>query len=99
KMLARYYMQTNDRIVTKADLKQFCIRFFTQAGFRRDTLKDMTVRTELERKHLTERVTLSLDKNVVDGREDMPVLISQLQKMANIRSASVATFEFEFISC
>ena len=99
KMLARYYMQTNDRIVTKADLKQFCIRFFTQAGFRRGTVRDMLVRTELERQRLTEHVTLSLDKNVVDGREDMPMLISQLQKMVNIRSASVATFVLEFISC
>lgn len=98
-MLIRYYMRTNDRIVTKADIRQFCIRFLMQNGFKADVLKNVTVDTSVEGRFLKERITLDLDRNIVDNRDDIPVLIKKLERMIGVRSSSLARKEVTFVSC
>lgn len=96
-MLAKYYARTNDRIVTRADLKAFCFRYFTQNGFG-DALLDVTSVIERKDELVTQHVTLQLKNEFVRDREDIPMLIDRLKKLIQVRSVNLIPVVVEYLA-
>ncbi len=96
-MLAKYYARTNDRIVTRADLKAFCFRYFIQNGFG-NALLDVTSVIERNEGLATQHVTLQLKNDFVRDREDIPVLIDRLKKLIQVRSVNVIPVVVEYLA-
>ncbi len=92
KMLTKYYLQTHDRIVTRADLKAFCIRFFTQNGMK-NAVMEVVSTIERRKGNAVQKVVIHLDPQIVKRNEDIPLLLSQLQKMVTTRSAGITPIE------
>ena len=96
-MLAKYYARTNDRIVTRADLKAFCFRYFTQNGIG-DSLLDVTSMIERKEGLATQHVTLQLKNDFVRDREDIPMLIERLRKLIEVRSVNLIPVVVEYLA-
>jgi hypothetical protein len=96
-MLAKYYARTNDRIVTRADIKAFCFRYFTQNGFG-DALLDVTSVIERKDELVTQHVTLQLKNDFVRDREDIPMLIDRLKKLIQVRSINLIPVVVEYLA-
>ena len=96
-MLAKYYARTNDRIVTRADLKTFCFRYFIQNGFG-DALLDVTSVIERKDELVTQHVTLQLKNEFVRDREDIPMLIDRLKKLIQVRSVNLIPVVVEYLA-
>ena len=87
-LLAKYYARTNDRIVTRADLKAFCNRYFAQNGFA-DALLDVSSVVEHQEDGLArQHVTIQLKNDFVRDREDVPMIVDRLRKLIEVRSVS-----------
>lgn len=96
-MLAKYYARTNDRIVTRADIKAFCFRYFNQNGFG-DALLDVTSAIERKDGLATQHVTLQLKNDFVRDREDIPMLIDRLKKLIQVRCANLIPVVVEYFA-
>jgi hypothetical protein len=96
-MLAKYYARTNDRIVTRADIKAFCFRYFNQNGFG-DALLDVTSAIERKDGLATQHVTLQLKNDFVRDREDIPMLIERLKKLIQVRSVNLIPVVVEYLA-
>ncbi len=96
-MLAKYYARTNDRIVTRADIKAFCFRYFNQNGFG-DALLDVTSAIERKDGLATQHVTLQLKNDFVRDREDIPMLIDRLKKLIQVRCANLIPVVVEYLA-
>lgn len=96
-MLAKYYARTNDRIVTRADLKAFCFRYFIQNGYG-DALLDVTSVIEREEGSATQHVTLQLKNDFVRDREDIPMVIDRLKKLIQVRSVNMLPIVVEYLA-
>ncbi len=96
-MLAKYYARTNDRIVTRADLKSFCFRYFIQNGFG-DALLDVTSVIEREGDTASQHITLQLKNDFVRDREDIPMIINRLKKLIQVRSVNVLPVVVEYLA-
>lgn len=96
-MLAKYYVRTNDRIVTRADLKAYCFRYFTQNGIG-DALLDVTSVIERENGEAKQHVTLQLKSDFVRSREDIPMLIDRLRKLILVRSVNFIPLTVEYLA-
>ena len=95
--LAKYYARTNDRIVTRADLKAFCFRYFTQNGIA-DALLDVTSVIERKGGEATQHVTLQLKNDFVRNREDIPMLVDRLRKLILVRSVNMIPITMEYLA-
>ena len=96
-MLAKYYVRTNDRIVTRADLKSFCFRYFSQNGYG-DALLDVNSMIEKENGTALQHITLQLKNDFVRNREDIPMIIDRLKKLIEVRSANLIPIVVEYIA-
>ena len=96
-MLAKYYARTNDRIVTRADLKAFCFRYFIQNGFN-DALLDVTSVIERQEGMATQHITLQLKNDFVRDREDIPMIIDRLRKLIQVRSVNMLPIVVEYLA-
>ena len=96
-MLAKYYARTNDRIVTRADLKAFCFRYFIQNGFN-DALLDVTSVIERQEGMATQHITLQLKNDFVRDREDIPMIIDRLRKLIQVRSVNMLPIVLEYLA-
>lgn len=96
-MLAKYYVRTNDRIVTRADLKAYCFRYFTQNGIG-DALLDVTSVIERENGEAKQHVTLQLKSDFVRSREDIPMLIDRLRKLILVRCVNFIPLTVEYLA-
>lgn len=96
-MLAKYYVRTNDRIVTRADLKAFCFRYFSQNGYG-DALLDLNSIIERENGQTIQHVILHLKKDFVRDRDDIPMLIDRLRKLILVRSVNLVPITIEYIA-
>lgn len=96
-MLAKYYVRTNDRIVTRADLKAYCFRYFTQNGIG-DALLDVTSVIERENGEAKQHVTLQLKSDFVRSREDIPMLIDRLRKLILVRCVNFIPLTLEYLA-
>lgn len=96
-MLAKYYARTNDRIVTRADLKAFCFRYFIQNGFN-DALLDVTSVIERQEGLATQHITLQLKNDFVRDREDIPMIIDRLKKLIQVRSINMLPIVLEYLA-
>ena len=96
-LLAKYYARTNDRIVTRADIKAFCFRYFNQNGFG-DALLDVTSAIERKDGLATQHVTLQLKNDFVRDREDIPMLIERLKKLIQVRSVNLIPVVMEYLA-
>lgn len=96
-LLAKYYARTNDRIVTRADLKAFCFRYFIQNGFG-DALLDVTSMIERKDGLATQHVSLQLKNDFVRDREDIPMLIDRLKKLIQVRSVNIIPIVVEYLA-
>jgi hypothetical protein len=96
-MLAKYYARTNDRIVTRADLKAFCFRYFTQNGFG-DALLDVTSVIERQEGMAMQHVTLQLKNDFVRDREDIPIIIDRLKQLIQVRSINMLPIVVEYLA-
>lgn len=96
-MLSKYYMRTADRIVTRADLKAFCYRFFAQMGLSAALLDVITV---IERKEgwATQHVTIQLKNDFVRDRDDVPMLIDRLKKLIETRSVNIMPLMVDYLA-
>jgi hypothetical protein len=85
-MLAKYYARTNDRIVTRADLKAFCNRYFVQIGYA-DALLDVNSVIERQEDGLSrQHITVQLKNEFVRDREDVPMIVDRLRKLVEVHS-------------
>ncbi len=96
-MLAKYYMRTADRIVTRADLKAFCYRFFAQNGLS-DALLDVANVVERKEGWATQHVTIHLKNDFVRDREDVPMLIDRLKKLIEARSVNILPLMVDYLA-
>lgn len=96
-LLAKYYARTSDRIVTRADLKTFCFRYFAQKGFG-DALLDVMSVIERNDNMATQHVTLQLKNDFVRDREDIPMIIDRLTKLIQVRSVNVIPVVVEYLA-
>ena len=96
-MLAKYYMRTADRIVTRADLKAFCQRFFAQNGLS-DALLDVVTVVERREGWGTQHVTIHLKNDFVKNREDVPLLIDRLKKLIETRSVNILPLMVDYLA-
>ena len=96
-MLAKYYMRTADRIVTRADLKAFCQRFFAQNGLS-DALIDVITVVERREGWATQHVTIHLKNDFVKNREDVPMLIDRLKKLIDSRSVNILPLMVDYLA-
>jgi len=97
-MLSKYYVRTADRIVTRADLKAFCYRYFTQIGFK-DALLDVT--TVIERNEdgqAKQHVSIHLKNEFVRDREDVPMLIDRLRKLIEVRRINIMPLVVDYLA-
>jgi len=95
--LVRYYMTTNDRLVTPADMKLFCyIELQTRFGITRNMIKNITVsqRQELEKRQSGYEILVEIvliDSSFI--RRGFEEKISQteilLKSMMNVRSTNI----------
>ena len=96
-MLAKYYMRTADRIVTRADLKAFCHRYFMQNGLS-DALVDVITVVERRDGGATQHVTIQLKNSFVQSREDVPLLIDRLKKLIETRSVNILPLMVDYLA-
>ena len=96
-MLSKYYARTNDRIVTRADLKAFCFRYFAQNGIA-DALLDVSSVIERENGLATQRVSLQLKNDFVRNREDIAMLIDRLKRLIEVHSVNVIPISVEYLA-
>lgn len=96
-MLAKYYMRTADRIVTRADLKAFCIRYFMQNGLS-DALVDVITVVERHNGGATQHVTIQLKNNFVQNRDDVPLLIDRLKKLIEAHSVNILPLMVDYLA-
>ena len=87
-MLAKYYARTNDRIVTRADLKAFCYRYFVQNGIADVLLDVVSVIERQEDGQTRQHVSLQLKNDFVRDREDVPMIVDRLRKLIEVRSVN-----------
>ena len=96
-MLAKYYLRTADRIVTRADLKAFCQRYFAQNGLS-DALLDVINVVERKDGWATQHVTIHLKNDFVNKREDVPLLIDRLKKLIVTRSVNILPLVVDYLA-
>lgn len=96
-MLSKYYARTNDRIVTRADLKAFCFRYFMQNGIA-DALLDVSSVIERENGLATQRVSLQLKNDFIRNREDIAMLIDRLKRLIEVHSVNVIPISVEYLA-
>lgn len=96
-MLTKYYVRTHDRIVTRADLKAFCYRYFHQNGLK-DVLLDVVSVIDRVESGSTQHVTLHLKNDFVRDREDVPMLIDRLKKLIEARSVNVIPLVVDYLA-
>ncbi|MBR3710198.1 MAG: hypothetical protein IKM99_04470 [Bacteroidales bacterium] len=97
-MLAKYYARTNDRIVTRADLKAFCYRYFAQNGIADALLDVISVIERQENGMAKQHVTIQLKNDFVRDREDVPMLVERLRKLIEVRSANVIPIVVDYLA-
>lgn len=94
RMLSRYYLQTNDRIVTRSDLKFFCHRILIQEGINAKYITNIDVpRPTCDDK--AQKVLIHIDEDFVSDI-DFVRLASKMQKMTDVRSAGLMPVEIVF---
>ena len=86
-MLSKYYMQTNDRIVTRADLKSFCKRFLLQEGFSENTIMSISVDFEEVGQRRGVCVSVGFNKSVNKFGNDMPHVMKRMERLIEARSS------------
>lgn len=96
-MLAKYYVRTADRIVTRADLKSFCYRYFTQMGLA-DSLLDVVSVIERKDGNAIQHVTIQLKNDFVRNRDDIPTLIDCLKKLIEARSVNMLPLVVDYLA-
>ena len=96
-MLSKYYMRTADRIVTRADLKAFCNRYFIQIGFK-DALLDIVTSIEMNNGSSKQHITIQLKNDFVKDHDDVPMLIDRLRKMIEARSVNVLPIVVDYLA-
>ena len=96
-MLSKYYMRTADRIVTRADLKAFCNRYFIQIGFE-DALLDIVTSIEMSNGSSKQHVTIQLKNDFVKDHDDVPMLIDRLRKMIEARSVNILPIVVDYLA-
>jgi hypothetical protein len=95
--LTRYYIATNDRIVTPADIKLFCYNeLLTRYGIVRDMVKSLTVnrRQQLERRGCGYEIVVEIvlvDNHFVrrSFAEKASRVEILMQKMIEVRSTNI----------
>lgn len=97
-MLAKYYARTNDRIVTRADLKAFCYRYFAQNGIADALLDVISVIERQENGMAKQHVTIQLKNDFVRDREDVPMLVERLRKLIEVRSVNVIPIVVDYLA-
>lgn len=96
-MLAKYYLRTADRIVTRADLRAFCQRYFAQNGLS-DALLDVVNVVERKEGGATQHVTIQLKNDFVRDREDVPMLINRLKRLIEARSVNILPLAVDYLA-
>ena len=96
-MLAKYYARTSDRIVTRADLKAFCQRYFAQNGLS-DALLDVVNVVDRKEGGAIQHVTIQLKNDFVKNREDVPMLIDRLKKLIEARSVNILPLMVDYLA-
>ena len=85
------------KIVTRADLKAFCQRYFTQNGLS-DALVDVITVVERRDGGATQHVTVQLKNSFVQNREDVPLLIDRLKKLIEARSVNILPLMVDYLA-
>ena len=96
KLLAKYYFQTTDRIVTRADLKAFCTRFLMQCGIKKEDILGVPTTVEYRKGIPVQRVFVQLRADAVRHRDDLRTIHACLRKMITVRSANITPMELMF---
>lgn len=94
RMLGRYYLQTNDRIVTRSDLNIFCRRILIQEGIKTKYIINIDVPRPTDNAKV-QKVFITVDKDFVSD-VDFVHLASKMQKMIDVRSAGFMPVEIVF---
>ena len=84
--LARYYVLTNDRIVTRNDLKSFIITQLTTRGVNAKSVKDINISNCISDDMMVQNVEIEF--NDIIRNHNLPSLIGVIEKLANLRCAN-----------
>jgi len=96
-MLSSYYVRTADRIVTRADLKAFCYRYFAQNGLS-DALLDVSSVIEREEGMAKQHVSVHLKNDFVRDRDDVPMIIDHLRKLIEVRRINIMPLVVDYLA-
>lgn len=84
--LAKYYVQTNDRIITRNDMRSFIIKQLAVYGINRNMVKDIKLFGKISEAALIQNVEVLLDESV--KADELPKMARIIEKLANLRCAN-----------
>lgn len=87
--LAKYYILTNDRIVTRNDLRSFVTAQLATCGINENSVKNITITNSISDNLLIQNVEIELNNNVKNS--NISVQIGVIEKLANLRCANGCT--------
>ncbi len=87
--LAKYYILTNDRIVTRNDLRSFVTAQLATCGINENSVKNITITNSISDNLLIQNVEIELNNNVKNN--NISVQIGVIEKLANLRCANGCT--------
>ena len=95
KMLGRYYLQTNDRIVTRSDLKAFCQKTLLLENIPSNGIKSIDT-PRIQENEKSQKVTIALDSNFIPSDFDLDALKLKMERLIETRSSGVVPVEIRF---
>lgn len=84
--LAKYYILTNDRIVTRNDLRSFVTTQLATYGINENSVKDITISNSMSDNMLIQTVEIELYNNLKNN--NISAQIGVMEKLANLRCAN-----------
>ncbi len=87
--LAKYYILTNDRIVTRNDLRSFVTAQLATCGIDENSVKNITISNSISDNLLIQNVEIELNNNVKNN--NISAQIGVIEKLANLRCANGCT--------
>lgn len=84
--ITKYYVLTNDKIVTRSDIKAFVIKQLAIYGIKSNAVLDIKISNDVSDNSLIQNVEIVFDKSVKN--HNIPMIVEAIARLANMRCAS-----------
>lgn len=86
KQMAKYYILTNDRIVTRNDLTSFVKQQLVTRCIQSDSIKDIKVSNQLSDDSYIQTAEITIDNSIKNN--ELTTMLRVIEKLANLRCAN-----------